>query len=44
MNWTFLWKFLLGLTLSAYALLVVIVSIGGLKNIKDMLHDLKESR
>jgi len=41
MNWEFLWKFILIFTLSTYSVLVVIVFFGGLKNIVDMLKDLK---
>ncbi|MFC1493497.1 hypothetical protein ACFL6O_06000 [candidate division KSB1 bacterium] len=40
MNWEFLWKIVLLFTLSAYSVLVVIVLIGGIKNLKDMLKDL----
>jgi len=43
MNWEFLWKFILIFTLSTYSVLVVIVFFGGLKNIVDMLKDLKMS-
>jgi len=42
MNWEQFWKFVLILTLSAYSILVVIVLFGGLKNIVDMLKDLKK--
>ncbi len=41
MNWANFWKFLLILTLAGYSLLVVVVAIGGIKNIKAMLKDLK---
>ncbi len=41
MNWAFFWKFILILTLAGYSLLVVIVMIGGIKNIIAMLKDLK---
>jgi len=44
MNWVQFWKFVLIFTISAYSLLVVIVSIGGIKNIVDMLKDLKAPR
>ena len=42
MTWMQLWKFILILTLSAYSLLVIIVSIGGMKNLIQMLNELKE--
>jgi hypothetical protein len=42
MNWVFLWKAVLILTLSAYSLLVVVVFFGGLKNIVQMLRELRE--
>lgn len=42
MTWMHLWKFVLILTLSAYSLLVIIVSIGGMKNLVQMLKELKE--
>jgi len=42
MTWMQLWKFILILTLSTYSLLVIIVSIGGAKNIVQMLKELKE--
>jgi len=42
MTWMHLWKFILILTLSAYSLLVFIVSIGGAKNIVQMLKELRE--
>jgi len=41
MNWEFLWKLVLIFTFSTYSVLVVIVFFGGLKNIVDMLKDLK---
>ncbi|MFC2165696.1 hypothetical protein ACFLT2_11955 [Acidobacteriota bacterium] len=41
MNWVPFWKFVLILTLGGYSLLVVIVAIGGIKNIISMLKDLK---
>ena len=41
MNWSLVWKFILILTLAGYSLLVVIVLSGGIKNIIDMLKDLK---
>ena len=40
MNWELLWKIVLVFTLSAYSILVVIVMIGGAKNLKEMLEDL----
>lgn len=42
MNWEILWKIVLIFTLSAYFLLVIIVICGGLRNIADMLEDLKK--
>ncbi len=42
MNWQQLWKFVLIFTLSAYSVLVIIVIFGGLKNVVDMLKDLKK--
>lgn len=36
------WKFILILTLISYSLLVIIVSIGGMKNLVSMLKELKE--
>lgn len=41
MNWELLWKIVLFFTLFGYALLVVIVILGGSKNIADMLLDLR---
>lgn len=40
MNWELLWKGLLIFTLSGYFLLVIVVIIGGTRNIVDMLRDL----
>jgi len=40
MNWELLWKTILIFTLCGYGLLVIIVIIGGVKNIADMLKDL----
>ncbi len=40
MNWELLWKGLLIFTLCGYLLLVIIVIIGGSRNIVDMLRDL----
>ena len=40
MDWKSLWKVLLILTLGGYSLLVVVVVIGGIKNIIDMFKDL----
>jgi len=37
-----LWKFILIFTLSAYSLLVIIVTIGGIKNLVQMLNELRE--
>ncbi|MCJ7582232.1 MAG: hypothetical protein MUP98_17095 [Candidatus Aminicenantes bacterium] len=42
MTWMQLWKFILILTLSSYSLLVIIVTIGGTKNLIQMLKELKE--
>ena len=42
MTWMQLWKFILILTLSAYSLLVIIVTIGGVKNLVQMLNELRE--
>lgn len=44
MNWALFWKFVLIFTISAYSILVVIVIIGGIKNIVDMLKDLGAPR
>jgi hypothetical protein len=41
MNWELLWKIVLLFTLFGYALLVIIVILGGSKNIVDMLQDLR---
>ena len=41
MNWVFLWKTVLIFTLAIYTILVIIVAIGGVKNIKEMFEDLK---
>lgn len=41
MIWVLLWKIVLIFTLSAYSLLVIIVISGGIKNIADMLEELK---
>ncbi len=41
MNWILLWKGILIFTLSGYFLLVIIVSIGGAKNVVEMINDLK---
>ena len=42
MTWMQLWKLILILTLSAYSLLVFIVTIGGIKNLVQMFKELKE--
>jgi len=42
MTWMHLWKFVLILTLFSYSLLVIIVSIGGVKNLVQMLKELSE--
>ena len=44
MTWIQFWKAILLLTLSAYSLLVVVVFFGGLKNIVQMLKELRERR
>lgn len=41
MNWELLWKIVLLFTLFGYAFLVIIVILGGSKNIVDMLQDLR---
>jgi len=41
MSWVLLWKCVLAFTLSGYAILVAVVIAGGIKNIVDMLRDLK---
>ncbi len=43
MSWELLWKIFLILTLSMYSILVVVVFWGGLKNIKEMFEDLRET-
>ena len=40
MNWALLWKSLLLFTLVGYAILVVVVFFGGLKNIVQLFQDL----
>lgn len=42
MNWMLFWKIVLIFTLSAYSILVVVVVIGGSKNIVQMLQELRE--
>ena len=42
MSWMNFWKAVLILTLSAYSILVVIVFFGGLRNIVQMLKELRE--
>ena len=42
MNWELLWKGVVVFTLVGYSLLVVVVIIGGVKNIVDMLRDLRK--
>ena len=44
MNWTFFWKLVLLFTLFAYALLVIVVFFGGIKNIVEMLKELSAPR
>lgn len=44
MNWTLLWRCMLLFTLSAYALLVIVVFFGGIKNIVEMLKELSAPR
>jgi hypothetical protein len=41
MNWAAFWKAVLLFTLCGYSLLVVIVFFGGLRNIADMLRELR---
>lgn len=40
MSWMILWKYVLIITLSLYAMLVVIVGIGGFKDVVLMLKEL----
>lgn len=40
MNWVQLWKTVLLFTLIGYSLLVIVVSIGGFRNIVEMLREL----
>jgi hypothetical protein len=42
MNWMLFWKITLILTLSCYSLLVIIVIIGGMRNVVQMLRELRE--
>ena len=42
MSWISFWKAVLILTLSAYSILVVITFFGGLRNIVQMLRELRE--
>jgi len=42
MSWITFWKITLILTLSCYSLLVIVVLIGGLKNVVQMLRELRE--
>ena len=42
MSWMAFWKIVLLFTISAYSLLVIVVFIGGLKNIVQMLRELRE--
>ena len=42
MSWEGLWKFVLLLTLGGYSILVVIVFFGGLRNIVQMLRELRQ--
>lgn len=41
MSWEILWKAVLILTLLAYSFLVVIVIFGGIRNVIDMLRELR---
>lgn len=41
MSWEILWKAVLLLTLSVYSLLVITVIFGGIRNIIDMLRELR---
>ena len=40
MSWVLLWKLFLLFTLTSYSILVVVVFVGGIKNLKDMFKDL----
>lgn len=42
MNWMLFWKIVLILALTAYSLLALIVTVGGARNIVQMLKELKE--
>jgi len=41
MIWLYLWKFILSITLLTYSVLVIVVFFGGIRNIKDMLKELR---
>jgi len=43
MFWILLWKFVLILTLVTYSLLTIVVSIGGVFDVRSMIDDLKSS-
>jgi hypothetical protein len=43
MNWAQFWKCVLFMTLFGYSFLVIIVTVGGIRNIIDMLKDLKSN-
>jgi len=40
MNWLILWKSILIFTLVIYTVLVIIVGLGGIKDVVALLHDL----
>ena len=42
MNWAALWRIVLLVTLIGYSLLVLVTTIGGVQNIKDLFKDLKQ--
>jgi hypothetical protein len=42
MNWELIWKAVLLFTIFGYSLLVIVVFFGGIKNIGQMLQELRE--
>jgi hypothetical protein len=42
MNWELIWKFVLLFTIFGYSLLVIVVFFGGIRNIGQMLRELRE--
>jgi len=42
MNWSFFWQYVLLLTLGGYSLLVVIVVLGGIRDIISLFKDLRQ--